>query len=154
MANKSMVNISAATLNALKQMLFSNENGVNLTTVINDLSSGLNQNADLVAINVGLSYKGITPEIDKTTRYDDFSEYWRQFRRFEFISYSLILDMVKVKPIEITRKKDADEWEEKELEPMVFTLEHWMGMTTSPDEYVKKINEKYPLPETPQEAAI
>ena len=149
-----MVNISATTLNALKQMLFSDENGVNLTTVINDLSSGLNQNTDLVAINVGLSYKGITPEIDKTTRYDDFSEYWRQFYRFEFISYSLILNMVKVKPIEITRQKDADEWKEKELEPRVFTLEDWMDMTTSQDEYVKKINEKHPLPEPPQEAVI
>lgn len=59
-----MVEIPAATLNALKGLLF-DENGINVSPIINDLSIGMNQaNKDLLEINVGLVMKGLKPSLD------------------------------------------------------------------------------------------
>ena len=77
MKQNGMVEISAMTLNALKQLLFS-EDGVNLTNIVKDLAAG-GKNEDLSAINVGLTFKGIKPEMDMSPRWGGFNDYWRQY---------------------------------------------------------------------------
>lgn len=85
------VSIPASTLNAIKNLLFSEkEGGVDLTPIVTDLTIG-NENRDLVAINVGLTFKGIKPEIDTTARYQ--SDY-RSLCELTFVSYSMIRDVV------------------------------------------------------------
>ena len=75
-----MVEISAMTLNALKQLLFS-EDGVNLTSIVDDLAAG-GKDKDLSAINVGLTFKGIKPEMDMSPRWGNFNEYWRRYSAY------------------------------------------------------------------------
>lgn len=142
---ESMVNISVSTLNALKQMLFSDENGVDLSSIVKDISSGMNENEDLTAINVGLTFKGIKPTIDKTTRYEEGSIYWKRYSRYEFVEYSLILDTVKYNKIDVTRDEKTDTWTDSKPMSECCSLSAWLGMSTSPDEYIKTINEKYPI---------
>lgn len=85
------VSIPASTLNAIKNLLFSEkEGGVDLSPIVTDLAVG-NENRDLVAINVGLTFKGIKPEVDTTTRYQ--SDY-RSLCELKFVSYSMIRDIV------------------------------------------------------------
>ena len=146
---ESKVQISVSTLNALKQMLFNSKDGVDLSSISQDIATGLGMNADLSAINVGLTFKGFKPEIDKTTRYNNESPYWRQYTRLEFVDYSLILDKVLVKKTIISRDKNSDVWTEEE-NPCESTcsLEDWLNKPTTPDAYVEEINKKNPLPET------
>ena len=90
---KGMVNVPAATLNALKNLLFSSKDGVDLTNIINDLTTDANQR-DLVAINVALAHKGITVDLDKNPRY----EYtYKGVLKHEYLSHSLILNTVTMK---------------------------------------------------------
>jgi hypothetical protein len=89
--NKGMVLVPQMTLNTLKQMLFSNENGVDLTNIINDLAVEDDQK-DLVAINVALVHNGIQPEIDTAVHYE--YSYGNRFSRFEFVKSSLILGTI------------------------------------------------------------
>ena len=84
------VTIPASTLNALKGLLFNSEEGVDLNSIIKDLAVG-NTNEDLVAINVGLVFKGLTPEIDTTVRY---SKDYKELVQYTFVSYSMIRDLV------------------------------------------------------------
>ena len=154
MKNQSMVNISVSTLNALKQLLFSDDNGIDLSSIVKDISTGLNANEDLTAINVGLTFKGIKPTIDKTTRYEEGSIYWKRYARCEFVEHSLILDMVKYNEIYVTRNEKTDTWTNGEPTLKCCSLSRWLEMSTSPDEYIKAINEKYPInPFKPEESA-
>ena len=148
-----MVNISVSTLNALKQMLFSDENGIDLSSIVKDISTGLNANEDLTAINVGLTFKGIKPTVDKTTRYEEGSIYWKRYSRCEFVEHSLILDMVKYNEIYVTRDEKTDTWTDSEPTLKCCSLSRWLEMSTSPDEYIKAINEKYPISPQPKESA-
>jgi hypothetical protein len=151
---ESMVNISVSTLNALKQLLFSSENGVDLSPIVKDISTGLNANEDLTAINVGLTFKGIKPVVDKTTRYEEGSLYWRRYTRCEFVEHSLILDMVKYNSIDVTRDEKTDTWTDSEPKLQCCSLSRWLEMSTSPDEYIEAINKKYPInPFQPEECA-
>lgn len=87
----STISVPVSTLNAVKNLLFSEkEGGVNLSSIVDDLTIG-NENRDLMAINVGLTFKGIKPEIDTTTRYQ--SDY-RSLSELTFVSYSMIRDVV------------------------------------------------------------
>lgn len=90
---KGMVNVPTATLNALKNLLFSSQDGVDLTNIINDLTTDKNQR-DLVAINVALAYKGITVDLDKNPRYELG---YKSVIQHEYLSHSLILNTVTVK---------------------------------------------------------
>lgn len=90
----SSVNVPVSTLNAIKNLLFSEkEGGVDLSSIVSDLTIG-NENPDLMAINVGLTFKGIKPEIDSTTRY---SSDYRDLVEYTFVSYSMIRDVVTCK---------------------------------------------------------
>ena len=86
----STVKMPKATLMAIKAMLFNTKDGVNLSTIINDLAS-VQADPDLTAINVALVFKGITIDTGESVRYSyDYKRYYE--RTFE--SCSLILDQV------------------------------------------------------------
>ena len=87
----STINVPVSTLNAIKNLLFSEkEGGVDLSPIVTDLTVG-DANSDLVAINVGLTFKGIKPDIDKTTRYN---RDYKELVEYTFVSYSMIRDLV------------------------------------------------------------
>lgn len=105
MTNKGMIAVPAMTLNALKQMLFSNENGVDLSNIIDDLAFD-DAHRDLTAIHVALVHKGITPEFDKSIRYQHC--YKNRFYRIEFVKASLILNSVTVRRTDCTIDEHGD----------------------------------------------
>ena len=141
-----MVEISTMTLNALKQLLFS-EDGVNLTNIVNDLVAG-GKNEDLSAINVGLTFKGIKPEMDMSPRWGDFNEYWCRYIAYTPTGYSLILDRVTFKKCEISRDKDKIEWTSGTVYEGSMSMAEWLNLTTEKadiDAFVVKMLEKYPV---------
>ena len=141
-----MVEISAMTLNALKQLLFS-EDGVNLTNIVKDLAAG-GKNEDLSAINVGLTFKGIKPEMDMSPRWGGFNDYWRQYIAYTPVGYSLILDRVTYKKCEISRDKEKDEWTSGKVYEDSMPMAEWLNLTTEKDDvdaFVAKMLEKYPI---------
>lgn len=141
-----MVEISAMTLNALKQLLFSEE-GVNLTNIVKDLAAG-GKNEDLSAINVGLTFKGIKPEMDMSPRWSGFNDYWRQYIAYTPVGYSLILDRVTYKKCEISRDKEKDEWTSGKVYEDSMPMAEWLNLTTEKDDvdaFVAKMLEKYPI---------
>jgi hypothetical protein len=141
-----MVEISAMTLNALKQLLFS-EDGVNLTNIVKDLAAG-GKNEDLSAINVGLTFKGIKPEMDMSPRWGNFNEYWRQYYAYTPVGYSLILDRVTYRKCEISRDKEKDEWTSGKVYEDSMPMADWLDLTTEKadvDAFVDKMLEKYPI---------
>lgn len=146
MKQNGMVEISAMTLNALKQLLFS-EDGVNLTGIVEDLAAG-GKNKDLSAINVGLTFKGIKPEMDMSPRWGNFNDYWRQYSAYTPVGYSLILDRVTYKKCEITRDKEKDEWTSGKVCEDSMPMADWLNLTTDKadvDAFVAKMLEKYPI---------
>ena len=143
-----MVEISAMTLNALKQLLFS-ESGVDLTNIVDDLTAG-GKNKDLCAINVGLTFKGIKPEMDMSPRWGGFNEYWRQYVSYTPIGYSLILDRVTYKKCEISRDKEKDEWTSGKMYEDSMSMNEWLSLTTEESEidaFIAKMFKKYPVVE-------
>ena len=146
MKQNGMVEISAMTLNALKQFLFS-EDGVNLTNIVKDLAAG-GKNEDLSAINVGLTFKGIKPEMDMSPRWGGFNDYWRQYIAYTPVGYSLILDRVTYKKCEISRDKEKDEWTSGKVYEDSMPMAEWLNLTTEKadvDAFVAKMLEKYPI---------
>lgn len=146
MKKNGMIEISAMTLNALKQLLFS-EDGVNLTGIVNDLVAG-GKDEDLSAINVGLTFKGIKPEMDMSPRWGNFNEYWRQYSAYTPVGYSLILDRVTYKKCEISRDKEKDVWTSGKVYEDSMPMADWLNMTTEKadvDDFVAKMLEKYPV---------
>ena len=83
--------VPQTTLNALKNMLFTNE-GVDLSNIINDLTPNA-ENQDLTAINVALTYKGVRVQMDERPHYAYV--YRNRFCQYDFCGYSLILGVVK-----------------------------------------------------------
>ena len=141
-----MVEISAMTLNALKQLLIS-EDGVDLTNIVKDLAAG-GKNEDLSAINVGLTFKGIKPEMDMSPRWGGFNDYWRQYIAYTPVGYSLILDRVTYKKCEISRDKEKDEWISGKVYEDSMPMAEWLNLTTEKadvDAFVAKMLEKYPI---------
>jgi hypothetical protein len=148
MKQNGMVEISAMTLNALKQLLFT-EDGVNLTNIVKDLAAG-GKNEDLSAINVGLTFKGIKPEMDMSPRWGNFNDYWRQYNAYTPIGYSLILDRVTYKKCEISRDKEKDVWTSGKVCEDSMSMADWLDLTTEKadvDTFVAKMLEKYPVVE-------
>ena len=119
--NNTHVTISTATLNCLKQLLFSDKGGTDLTNIVNDLGGD-----DLTAIKVGLIHKGIKPEIDTQSRY---ATNYKGFRRYDFVSYSMILDKVCVKTSNYKWTDNGDAKLDYNDEN-IFTLQAWLSMDT------------------------
>ena len=146
MKQNGMVEISAMTLNALKQLLFS-ESGTDLTGIVKDLVAG-GKNEDLSAINVGLTFKGIKPEMDMSPRWGGFNDYWRQYIAYTPVGYSLILDRVTYKKCEISRDKEKDEWTSGKVYEDSMPMAEWLNLTTEKADvnaFVAKMLEKYPI---------
>lgn len=103
---KGFVQIPAQTLNALKNMLFTNdEGGVNLSNIINDLAPNEEQR-DLTAIHVALVHKGVSIDIDKATRYE--YRWGNHITKHEFVGYSLILGVVSVQSYDCQIDENGD----------------------------------------------
>ena len=122
---KGFVQLPVQTLNALKNLLFSNEGGVDFTNLIDDLTCNEEQR-DLTAIHVALVHKGVSVDIDKATRYELT---WRDnITKHEYLGHSLILGIVKIQSYDchiddngdlvVDRKRDGiscygfDQWSE------------------------------------------
>ena len=93
---KGFVEMPATTLNAIKNLLFSNE-GADMSAIIDDLTTD-ERSRDLVAINVALAYKGVKIEINTESRY--MHQYGKYITRYDYVGHSLILGVVKVKTVE------------------------------------------------------
>lgn len=138
---KGFVEMPATTLNALKNMLFTQDTqGVDLSNLIQDLTPNA-ELKDLTAINIALAYKGVQVQIDERPHY--VHEWKREFTRFDYCGYSLILGVVKVHrttcelledgTVREIRTKSSDEC-------LGFDL--WEEMTTDLSDIVKKIEER------------
>ena len=137
---KGFVEIPTTTLNALKNMLFSNDGGVDLSAIVNDLAAS-EEHRDLTAINVALAYKGVQIEIDKRPHY---SYDWRnRYNRFEYIGYSLILGIIKVKR---TLIEVAENGEEKVVSTSdnveCYGFDQWTEFDTDLSSIYAKIEER------------
>lgn len=136
--NRSSYTISAATLNCIKQLLFSqNEEGVNLNPIVQDLGGD-----DMTAVNVALVFKGVKPEIDTNSRYGGYSKYWKSYEKYEFVKYSLILDKVDVNVTESTFNPETGTFTNKELAPKFFSLENWLNLADTPDQLIADIKKE------------
>lgn len=62
--SKGLVAMPLPTLNALKQLLFNDKGTVDISPIVNDMTTEEN-NQDLLAINIALVMKGMKPEIGK-----------------------------------------------------------------------------------------
>lgn len=132
-SNNAQVTISAAMLNCLKQTIFSQTDGVDLSPIVEDLGG-----EDLTAIAVALAYKGIKPEIDTTPRFDYSGSY---YVRFEFVSYSVIRDTVTVSKTFFSYNKETKQWSpDNQSNKQVFSLDRWLNMSTSEAECIAKVN--------------
>lgn len=89
---KGFVNIPTQTLNALKNMLFSNEGGIDFSNLINDLTPS-EEHRDLTAIHIALVHKGVQIDIDQAARYEH--RWGNKVTKYVYVGYSLILGLVK-----------------------------------------------------------
>lgn len=138
-SNNPQITISAAMLNCLKQALFSQTNGVDLSPIVEDLGGD-----DKTAIAVALAYKGIKPEVDDAPRFDFCGSYYYQY---EFVSYSIIRDVVIAVPTHISFNAETQQWEKKRKDyDATFSLSHWFDMPTSEkdakDRVIARLNNK------------
>ena len=130
--------VPATTLNALKNMLFSADNGIDLSPIISDVITDY-ANKDLTAINVALAYKGVKVDIDERPHY---SYDWRnRFWRYDYAGYSLILGVVKAYSTLCEIDEDGNI---KEGEPRMnsYSFEQWDEFTTEIEDIKKKIEER------------
>jgi hypothetical protein len=123
--DKGSVTISTALLNCLKQVLYSETEGVDLSHIVEDLGGD-----DRMAIAVALAYKGIKPEIDDAPRFSYCGTNF--YIKFEFVSYSIIMDCVTVSETCITLDKETQLWKkEPRQHQSTIGLSHWLSMATS-----------------------
>jgi hypothetical protein len=148
---KGFVEVPQMTLNALKGLLFGKE-GVDLTSIIKDIAPDEND-TDLTAINVGLVYNGLTPEIDKTTR---FEQNYDSIVKYEFAGFSMIMGVVKVKRFERNYNHYGSDfgWRDwRECDGICcYDVSQWLEWGTDEKAVMQAIEKKYPKPQ-PQELA-
>lgn len=133
--NNPQVTISAAMLNCLKQVLFSQANGVDLSPIVEDLGGD-----DKTAIAVALAYKGIKPEIDDAPRFDYNCTC---YTKYEFVSYSIILDAVTVAKTYISYNKETKQWDtdSRQYNNLTFSLDRWLNTSTSEEDCRARVKE-------------
>lgn len=120
------VEISSATLNAIKNLLFAND-GINIKPLVEDLKVG-ETNEDLLAINVALVMQGAKPEICEKSRYRTYDG---MFYRYDFVSYSLILDTITCVETKFKRLESGDGEQLYKERTTTMTLSEWENMQTS-----------------------
>ena len=120
------VEISSATLSAIKNLLFAND-GVNIKPLVEDLKVG-ETNEDLLAINVALVMQGAKPNICEKSRYKIYDNV---FYRYDFVSYSLILDVVTCVETKFKRLENGDGEQLYREKTFSMTLSDWENLPTS-----------------------
>ena len=115
-----MVEIPAITLNALKGLLFTEGDGVDLSGIIDDLGGD-----DLTAINVALAFKKQVPEIDRRLRYN-ISYSKEYYTVYEFQRFSLIRGVVEV----MRQSIYFDNRREPQPEEYGMSLSEWYELST------------------------
>ena len=133
----SSVNVPTSTLNAIKSLLFDEKaGGVDLSPIVADLAVG-DTSEDLIAINVGLTFRGIKPEIDTSTRYD---RDYQSLVEYTFVAYSMIRDIVTF------RKRTIARWDEKvgDLIPCADNEQFWTDTTSLEGWYRLSVDKSVP----------
>lgn len=138
---KGFVEVPTTTLNALKNMLFTQDaQGVDLSNLINDLTPSA-EAKDLIAINIALTHKGVRVNVDERPHYAH--EWKREFTRFDYTGYSLILGVVKVHRTLCRLNDDGTIQELKtQDETMCLGFDQWAEMTTEVTDIFKTIEER------------
>lgn len=140
-SRKGFVEIPQLTLKALKGLLFTENDGVDLSSVINDLTPN-EEMRDLTAINVALTYKGMKPKLDNATR---FNSDYRSLKCYEFISYSLILGVVNCRvvrerlPYDNSKIFTKDDFKLDNEAFEAICIETWLEMSTDKNSIQKEI---------------
>ena len=132
--NCGMVEMPEITLNAIKSLLFTDKGGIDLSSIINDLGG-----SDLTAINVALVYKGAKPQVDTRSRYE--WNYGTKYYRYDFVSFSLILNKVECKKVAYNLLESGDA-EETGSYDTVLDLNDWLNKTTNAQDVVDIINKR------------
>lgn len=136
--NDAMVQVPEMTLKALKGLLFNDKDGIDINPIVEDLSASYD-NKDLCAINVALTFKGMKPEICQKSRYQ---KDWRnEYYRYDFVSYSLILGLVKVVAHKFRLEENGDATELGFNDSML-TCKEWLSYTTNAQNIVDEIRKK------------
>lgn len=127
-SNASTVRVPKSTLMAIKAMLFNSENGVDLSSIINDLSS-VQADPDLTAINVALVFKGISVDTGENLR---FKPDYRSYYENTFESCSIILDQVAYS-YKYYRVQDDGTYKESDCGFATCSVSEWLDMSTELD---------------------
>ena len=144
--NPTMVAVPVATLNCIKSLLFNSEDGVNLKGIVDDIA-GAEENRDLTAINVGLAFKGIVPEIDNKPRFESLS--WeKSITKFELLHVSVITNKVRVRITKQLCNKECQWVDSKEDRESIITLDKWLEMKTTCEDFAKEIEDAIRSKET------
>ena len=134
---KGFVQMPTQTLNALKNMLFTNEGGVDLSNIINDLAAD-DTHRDLTAIHVALVHKGVNIDIDKATRYEHI--YRNKITKHEYVGYSLILGIIKVQSYDCHIDETGDLIVDHKRDSMsCYGFDQWAEWTTNCSDLLDKI---------------
>lgn len=137
---KGFVEVPQTTLNALKNMLFSNNEGVDLSNIISDLTPNA-ENKDLTAINVALTHRGVRVNIDERPHYAH--DYRNRFCQYDFCGYSLILGVVKCVRTYCELCEDGTTAVlNADTNVQLFGFDYWEEMTTDFEEIRTKIAER------------
>ena len=141
---KGFVEVPTTTLNALKNMLFDNEVGVDLSSIISDLTFQPEQR-DLTAINVALAYKGVRVQIDARPHY---SYDWKnRYNRYDYVGHSLILGIVKAKRTLLELAEDGTERVVSVYENIEgYSFDQWEEFNTDLSTILAIIEEKTKVP--------
>lgn len=144
---KSTVAIPVATLNCIKSLLFNNDGeGVNLGPIVEDIAKGFDTPRDLIAINVGLVYKGIKPKFDDAPRYR-CNLYGKEIETVTLVDASLITNMAIVKKTSIKWNQSTAQWEtiEHNSETTKISLDTFFdSYCDSLEESKDRIEKRYP----------
>lgn len=137
---KGYVEVPTTTLNALKNMLFNDTKGVDLSSIINDLTFDP-EHRDLVAINVALTYKGVRPSVDEKPHYEH--EWKNRYFRYDYVGYSLIMGSVKVRSTLLEVDENGEEKVISTYDHLkTFDIEIWDNLDTELSTIYAKIAER------------
>lgn len=135
---KGFVQIPTQTLNALKNMLFVNEGGIDFSNLINDLTPS-EEHRDLTAIHVALVHKGVQIDIDQSTRYEH--RWGNKITKYVYVGYSLILGLVKVEQYDCHIDETTGDLVEDSKRDCIshYGFDQWAEMTTDVATLMDKI---------------
>lgn len=132
---ESMISVPVGTMRAIKDLL-DKECGVVLSNILNDLSMG--REDLLLSINLALAFKGKTPKIDQTIRYNSG---YKCYYSYENPRYSLILNRVQYDKY-CWKHNDEGNWVRQDVyETDSMPYEDWTYLSTNLDEVKSKVRD-------------